>query len=383
MAPHPAAGPIERRLHQRPSRSPRARTRSAAFDRSRTRHTLRSRSRPRVGSTLGFAFADPADAAVADLRLPRTLARHAAVALALVTDQLSAERELAGLRAQEARAQHVRLDGRPRTADPADRAGRLPRPHPRWVGRRSGDPARVHGTRPRHRDDHRRSGRRPAGAVPAGIRALWPSPAGPSRWPTPSATWPMGWTRSPWTAGSRCEVSLPPRLQGGDRRPSARRAGRHEPGSQCPEIQPRRVGRWAWPAGSTGRSRWSPSAMKAAASTRRTGPASSSGSTGWPAMIGSPGPGSACRSRATWPGRWAASSPSRAFPGQARRSSWPCPGRHPSRPRSSPPAWSGRSRTRRCRSRSGAVLRGHPRPRLDGRTGDLSTNPRREGRLRG
>ena len=52
--------------------------------------------------TLGFAFADPVRAAEADVRLPRTLARHAAVALALVTDQLEAERELAGLRAQEA-----------------------------------------------------------------------------------------------------------------------------------------------------------------------------------------------------------------------------------------------------------------------------------------
>ena len=52
--------------------------------------------------TLGFAFADPADAALADVRLPRTLARHAAVALALVTDQLSAERELAVLRARDA-----------------------------------------------------------------------------------------------------------------------------------------------------------------------------------------------------------------------------------------------------------------------------------------
>ena len=52
--------------------------------------------------TLGFAFADPADAAQADVRLPRTLARHAAVALALVTDQLSAESELAILRARDA-----------------------------------------------------------------------------------------------------------------------------------------------------------------------------------------------------------------------------------------------------------------------------------------
>lgn len=53
------------------------------------------------GVTLGFAFAGraaPAD--VAD-RLPPILARHAAVALALVTDALATERELAGLRAAD------------------------------------------------------------------------------------------------------------------------------------------------------------------------------------------------------------------------------------------------------------------------------------------
>jgi signal transduction histidine kinase len=52
--------------------------------------------------TLGFAFASPDDAAEAASRLPRTLARHAAVALALVVDQLAAERELGLLRAREA-----------------------------------------------------------------------------------------------------------------------------------------------------------------------------------------------------------------------------------------------------------------------------------------
>ncbi len=51
--------------------------------------------------SLGFAFADAADAALADVRLPRSLARHAAVALALVTDQLAAEQELTTLRARE------------------------------------------------------------------------------------------------------------------------------------------------------------------------------------------------------------------------------------------------------------------------------------------
>ncbi len=52
--------------------------------------------------TLGFAFANARDAANADARLPRALARHAAVALALVADQLTTERELATLRAREA-----------------------------------------------------------------------------------------------------------------------------------------------------------------------------------------------------------------------------------------------------------------------------------------
>ena len=58
---------------------------------------------PTAGSvTLGFAFADPADAADVVERLPQALARHAAVALALVATQLSAEHELATLRAREA-----------------------------------------------------------------------------------------------------------------------------------------------------------------------------------------------------------------------------------------------------------------------------------------
>ncbi len=51
--------------------------------------------------TLGFAFADPTLAADAAVRLPKALARHAAVALALVTEQLEAEQELDRLRAQE------------------------------------------------------------------------------------------------------------------------------------------------------------------------------------------------------------------------------------------------------------------------------------------
>ena len=52
--------------------------------------------------TLGFEFREPVDASEVAERLPPALARHAAVALALVTDALATERALADLRAGEA-----------------------------------------------------------------------------------------------------------------------------------------------------------------------------------------------------------------------------------------------------------------------------------------
>jgi signal transduction histidine kinase len=51
---------------------------------------------------LGFEFRRAADAGRLAERLPPTLARHAAVVLALVTEQLATERELAALRARDA-----------------------------------------------------------------------------------------------------------------------------------------------------------------------------------------------------------------------------------------------------------------------------------------
>jgi signal transduction histidine kinase len=50
---------------------------------------------------LGFEFRRPSEADRLRTRLPPSLARHAAVALALVTSQLATERELAALRARE------------------------------------------------------------------------------------------------------------------------------------------------------------------------------------------------------------------------------------------------------------------------------------------
>ena len=54
------------------------------------------------GAVLGFDFADATKARAVHDRLPPTLVRHAAVALALVTERLALERELAELRAGEA-----------------------------------------------------------------------------------------------------------------------------------------------------------------------------------------------------------------------------------------------------------------------------------------
>ena len=57
---------------------------------------------------LGFDFGDPVASATLEERLPRDLARHAAVALALVTEQLTADRERVELRArEEERARYV------------------------------------------------------------------------------------------------------------------------------------------------------------------------------------------------------------------------------------------------------------------------------------
>jgi signal transduction histidine kinase len=53
------------------------------------------------GVTLGFSFAQPIDPATLAERMPANLARHAAVALSLVTEAMGTDRELATLRAAE------------------------------------------------------------------------------------------------------------------------------------------------------------------------------------------------------------------------------------------------------------------------------------------
>ena len=102
--------------------APRSRARRAAAAPAPVSIAIRSTSarRPTTGShpggphyaslpipsagdvTLGFAFAEPVDAEALDRALPAAMARHAAVALTLVTESLATERALATLRAGEA-----------------------------------------------------------------------------------------------------------------------------------------------------------------------------------------------------------------------------------------------------------------------------------------
>lgn len=69
---------------------------------SSTEHAFACLTIPSAGEvTLGFSFPEPVDEATLAQRLPPALARHAAVALTLVTEALATERELAGLRASD------------------------------------------------------------------------------------------------------------------------------------------------------------------------------------------------------------------------------------------------------------------------------------------
>jgi signal transduction histidine kinase len=75
--------------------------RPAAADMNAARHFACLAIPSAGGVVLGFDFEDEASAAALETSLPKQLARHAAVALALVTNQIAAERELDLLRARD------------------------------------------------------------------------------------------------------------------------------------------------------------------------------------------------------------------------------------------------------------------------------------------
>jgi signal transduction histidine kinase len=76
--------------------------RSGSARRSATKHFACLPIPSAGGVVLGFDFADERAAAALETNLPPQLARHAAVALALVTEQIATERELESLRASDA-----------------------------------------------------------------------------------------------------------------------------------------------------------------------------------------------------------------------------------------------------------------------------------------
>ncbi len=99
----PATVVVARRAERASGRRERAAERAPAANRYAALPIPTAR-----GVTLGFTFAHAIDPGTLAERMPPNLARHAAVALALVTDSMSTEREVAELRAVEAeRAQFV------------------------------------------------------------------------------------------------------------------------------------------------------------------------------------------------------------------------------------------------------------------------------------
>jgi signal transduction histidine kinase len=104
VAPDPARGPAADPVagpHAR-SDAPTLGLEPAPADVAQSDLTFACLPIPSGEVTLGFSFRRSADAGALATRLPPGLARHAAVALALVTDALATERELAGLRAADA-----------------------------------------------------------------------------------------------------------------------------------------------------------------------------------------------------------------------------------------------------------------------------------------
>ena len=111
------------------------------------------------------------------------------------------------------------------------------------LGRRSRSPARVHGARPWHRHDHRRSGRRPARAVPAGVRCPGPRDRRPFSLADAIGHVADG-PRLPiaMDRGHRARTSpCPPRLPGRDGRSAPGRTDRDQPGRQRPEVRSGRL----------------------------------------------------------------------------------------------------------------------------------------------
>ena len=169
-----------------------------------------------------------------------------------------------------------------------------------------------------------RARRRPARAVAARVRVARPRASRRSRWPTRSSTVVAGLLPIAMDRGVRSSRRAATRIRTatGDRRRVEQIVTNlaRMPSSSAPVGAEVELTGWF-----DGRSPSSWSATRGRASRPRIAPGSSTASTGWPTTSESPGRASGCRSRATSPGRWVASSTWRASRHWARRSSWSCP----------------------------------------------------------
>ena len=184
---------------------------------------------------LGFEFARAADAESLGARLPPTMARHAAVALALITSQLADERELATLRARDAeRNTFVSTVAHELRTPLTGLRGYLELILGGQVLRR-GHRARLPRTKPDDRGLDGRPGRRPARAVTPRVghgqprdRTVLGRRSGQPGRREPAADRDRS-RRAPDDVAAAAAADRA-------RRPPTRRADPHEPRRECPQV---------------------------------------------------------------------------------------------------------------------------------------------------
>ena len=263
------------------------------------------------------------------------------------------------LRAGRGERDRLRLDRGPRAAHAADRPVRLPRPDPRRPGRRPGGRARVPRARAGRSSPRWTRWSATCWSCPGSSRARSALESGPfSVADALRRGRSRACCRSPSSAASGSHRRRRRRAADRDGRPAAGRADPHQPHGQRAQVRgDGRPGRADRSVRGPGRGARGP---RRGPGHRRRGPRPD-----LRALLpdGRPRAGHrhrarACPSRATWPGRWAASSTSPACPASGRASCSSCP--VPARP----------DRARRCiADATAAAALEHETDRLRGRRG--------------
>ena len=151
-----------------------------------------------------------------------------------ITNQLAHERELADAPGARRRARHVRLDRRPRAADAAHGAARLPRADPRRPGPRSGGRARLPRAEPVDRRLDGATSSATCWSCRGWSRGRSTSRSGRSRSPRPAPRSPSSLLPIAIDHGIAPDDRPAAADAGRDGRPTARRADPDEPRRRTP-----------------------------------------------------------------------------------------------------------------------------------------------------